>query len=72
MKSFLKFIGVLQEVSNKNRQKRLGKGYDTAWRFNPYNPLSYITILIMFSIFLILYGIKGVWREISINPFKWN
>jgi len=42
----LKFLYILQEVSNKGRKTLLGRGYTTAIRYNPYNPLSYIVIVI--------------------------
>lgn len=69
---FLKKIKVLQEVSNKNRTTKLGKGFFTAKRMNPYNPLSYITLVIMFLLGIIMFGVVGIWNEIDYkNPFKW-
>lgn len=70
---FLKLIKVHQEVSNKGRNPKLGKGYSTAIRLNPYNPLSYITLIIIIVIGIILFGFTGFWKEMdNINPFKWN
>lgn len=73
----LKFLLIIQEVSNEERRKnglkRLGKGYFTALRFNPYNPLSYILYLVIIFVGMLFYGIIGFWERIDhYNPFKWN
>lgn len=71
--NFLKIIKVLQEVSNKGRNAKLGRGYSTAIRLNPWNPLSYFTLLLIFIIGIILFGFIGFWNEIdNTNPFKWK
>lgn len=71
MKKFLKCIYVLQEIPNKD--KKLGKGYSTAIRLNPYNPLSYFAIIIAFVIGILMFGFVGFWKEFDLmNPFKWN
>lgn len=71
--NFLKLIKVIQEVSNKDRKPKLGRGYSTAIRLNPWNPLSYITLILIFIIGIILFGIIGIWKEMDdTNPFKWN
>ena len=48
VKKIFKALYIVQEVSNEQRHKqglkRLGKGYFKAYRFNPYNPLSYIVL----------------------------
>lgn len=68
----LKFLLILQEVSNKNRNPELGKGFFTARRLNPYNPLSYIVVIILFAVALVLFGIVGMWSQIdNRNPLKW-
>jgi len=70
MRKFLKFIYVLQEVPNKDR--KLGRGFLTAIRLNPYNPLSYLTIVISFVIGILMFGFVGFWKEVDLrNPFKW-
>lgn len=72
MRKFLRFISVIQIVSNKNRVPKLGKGFDNAYRFNPWNPLSYITLVLGVIIGLILFGVKGFPKGIECyNPFKW-
>lgn len=75
MKDILKSLKIVQVVSNeerhKNGLKRLGKGYFNAYRFNPYNPLSYIVFIISIPILILLYGILGLFEKIY-NPFKWN
>jgi hypothetical protein len=73
MRKFLKFIYVIQEVSNKNRNPKLGRGYFTARRLNPYNPLSYIALVIFLIVGLLMFGFVGLWKETDhTNPFKWN
>ena len=73
MKKFLKAIGVIQEVSNKGREPKLGRGYFTARRLNPYNPLSYLTIVVVFIVGIIMFGFVGFWKEVDRkNPFKWD
>lgn len=73
IRKLLKNIFVLQEVSNKNRQPKLGRGYMNAYRLNPYNPLSYITIVLILIVGIIAFGVAGFWKEFDlVNPFKWN
>ncbi len=73
MKKFLKALYIIQEVSNKDRNPKLGNGFRTARRFNPYNPLSYLTFLIMTIAGILMYGFVGFWKEAyDTNPFKWN
>ena len=72
MQKFLKSIYVLQEVSNKNRIPKLGRGFSTAWRLRVFNPLTYIVILLVLIIGIICFGIIGFWGQDKRNPFKWN
>lgn len=61
MRKLLKKLYIVQEYSNGKR------------RINPYNPLSYITLVIIFFVGIIMFGIYGFWKEVDIqNPFKWN
>ena len=69
----LKRLLIVQEVSNSGRKPKLGKGYLKAYRFNPFNPLSYITIVISVIIGILMFGFVGIWKEMDLsNPFKWN
>ena len=73
MIKFLKYIFIIQEVSNKNRSPKLGKGFSTARRFNPYNPLSYIALVAIIIIGVVMFGFVGFWKETDgKNPFIWN
>ena len=77
MRKILKFLRIVQSVSNEERHKkglkRLGRGYFEAYRLNPYNPLSYITIVLILVIGIIMFGFVGFWKEVDFsNPFKWN
>lgn len=61
MRKLLKNLLVVQEVPNKGR------------RLNPYNPLSYLTVLLTFVVGVIMFGVVGFWKEVDLkNPFKWN
>ena len=75
MKDILKFLKIVQVVSNeerhKNGLKRLGKGFFNAYRLNPYNPLSYIFFIILIPIIFLMYGVLGLFEKVS-NPFKWD
>lgn len=75
MNNILKFLKILQVVSNeerhKNGLKRLGKGYFKAYRLNPYNPLSYVFFIISIPIIFLMYGVLGLFEQVS-NPFKWD
>ncbi len=76
MRKLLQALHIVQKVSNEQRHKdglkRLGKGYFDAYRINPYNPLSYITLLIFAVVCIICFGVVGIWKQIDGNPFKWN
>jgi hypothetical protein len=73
MKKILKFLWILQEVSNKNRNPKLGRGFSKAYRFNPYNPLSYLSLIIIIIVGILLFGFIGFWKETDTkNPFKWD
>jgi len=71
MIKILKWLYILQEVSNKNRVPKLGRGFMKAYRCNPYNPLSYVFVAAFFVVALISYGVVGVFKKIK-NPFKWD
>jgi hypothetical protein len=77
MIKILRFLRIIQTVSNEERHKkglkRLGRGYFEAHRLNPYNPFSYITAILILVIGLLMFGVVGFWKEINnINPFKWD
>jgi len=73
LKSVLKSLHIVQEASNKGRNPKLGRGFFTAKRLNPYNPLSYIALFVIVLSALICFGIIGMWKEMdNHNPFKWN
>jgi hypothetical protein len=77
IRKILKFLRVTQTISNEERQKngleKLGRGYFEANRLNPYNPLSYILIIIVIIIGMLMYGFVGFFEETkNYNPFKWD
>lgn len=77
MRELLKFLKVIQTISNddrhKNGQKRLGRGYSQAHRLNAYHPLSYVTIILVLIVGILMFGFYGFWKETDTkNPFKWD
>lgn len=75
MRKFLKFILVIQEkrIESKHGNKKIGKIFRTYHRINPYNPLSYISIVIIVLVGILMFGFIGVWKEVDLkNPFKWS
>jgi hypothetical protein len=71
MKALLKSLWILQEESNTGRVKKLGSGFDKAYRLNRWNPLSYLAYILMLIVGLIRFGVSGVLEHIR-NPFKWD
>ncbi len=64
---------IIQIISNKNREPKLGRGFMEAYRMNPWNPLSYLVVLVAIVIGLLMFGFIGIWKEVDLqNPFKWN
>ena len=75
MKELLIKLKIVQVVSNEQRNKdglkRLGKGYFKAYRLNPFNPLSYILVVVTIPVILLMYGFVGSFEK-AINPFRWD
>lgn len=62
MKTILKALCIIQ----------IQRKYNST-RINPYNPLSYITIVLTILIGILMFGFVGVWKEIDLrNPFKYQ
>lgn len=77
MRKLFTSLCILQVVSNEERHKkglkRLGKGHFKAYRFNPYNPLSYLALIIILIVGVLIFGFVGFWKETDgANPFKWD
>jgi|APCry1669192269_1035402.scaffolds.fasta_scaffold00669_4 hypothetical protein len=76
MRNILKWLFIIQEVDNdwrnENGYKRLGKGYSKAYRLNPYNPLSYLTIIVVLIVGVLMFGVIGIWNEVDSKPFRWS
>jgi len=75
MKELFIKLKIVQVVSNEQRHKdglkRLGKGYFKAHRLNPFNPLSYILVVLTIPVILLMYGFVGSFER-AINPFRWD
>ena len=62
MRNLLLKLHIIQK--NKTDKRR---------RLNPWNPLSYLTIIITLIVGIIMFGFVGLWKEVdSVNPFKWT
>jgi len=72
IRKILKWLWITQETDNRERHKRVGKGYNKAYRLNPYNPLSYLLIPIVLVVGVIMFGFVGLKEELPKNPFKWH
>lgn len=73
MRKFLKIVNILQVRSNRGRAIKLGRGFDEAYRLNPWHPGTYILIPSIFVIGIVMFGVVGFWEEADlVNPFKWN
>lgn len=64
-----KALYIVQEKVKKNGPYHTRK----LQRLNPYNPLTYIALLIALIISLILFGIAGTWKNVDYkNTFKYS
>lgn len=74
IRKLFKYLWITQEkkLYTENKNPNLGKSYRNLIRLNPWNPLSYLTIATVTPVGILIFGIKGFWREIDKNPFKWQ
>ena len=69
MKKILKALLIYQEKELLTPFKRKY----TKMRLNPYNPLTYLLIAIIFLIGILKFGFVGIWKEIDTrSPFKYQ
>jgi hypothetical protein len=77
MRKILKKLWIIQEkklwiIQEKEFKNPLNNVY-RKHRLNPYNPMSYITILIVLLVGIFMFGFVGFWNETDkVNPFKWR
>ena len=72
LKTLLKTLFIYQEKEFLTPSNRIKKKH-TKIRLNPYNPLTYLFIAIMFFIGLLKFGLVGIWKELyTRNPFKYQ
>ena len=68
MIKMLKYFNIIQKRQIKDKL-----GFLTKRRINPYNPLSYVALLLILIIGILMFGFVGFWKETDgTNPFKWN
>ncbi len=65
----LKFLRVVQE-----RELRKGRRFPVRQRrLNPYNPLTYVAIIILHFVGFFWIGLRGlIYENSTIKEFKWN
>lgn len=69
MNKIFKALWIVQEKTILTPFKRKRK----LVRINPYNPLTYIVIALIFALEVICYGIVGVWERSDFkNLFKYQ
>lgn len=63
---------ILIKIQVVQVKKTKGMGFKR-YRINPYNPLSYIALPLLFIAAVVMFGVVGMWREVDCrNPFKWH
>jgi hypothetical protein len=69
MRKFLLSIGIIQ-----TRKETTKHGTFTYKRLNPFNPLTYVLIVLTFIIGTSMFGFVGVWEEVNLDElkFKWK
>lgn len=73
MEDLLTKFFILQKVSNKGRDIKLGRGYNNAYRLNPYNPFAYLFLVLYLIFGFLAYGVVGFPEKIKgHNPFTWD
>jgi hypothetical protein len=64
------FKKVLDLLYVRQEQTLKSNGY-TSSRINPYNPLSYVIIIVLIILGILAYGFVGVFEVLGFsNPFK--
>lgn len=72
MRKLLKALWIIQERKNQKVYSNLNCIY-VEKRMNPFNPLTYISIIIVFIVGFLMFGLVGFWNEVDLrNPFKWR
>lgn len=69
MDKFFKRVKVIQERIVKGSLKCFDRKEE---RLNPYNPLSYVFLVLGVIACFTMHGVVGVHRELRKNPFRWR
>lgn len=68
----LKLLKLLLIIQVQEHKDKLNVVYKKT-RLNPYNPLTYISIILTIVIGFLMFGFVGFWRELDTrNSFKWK
>jgi hypothetical protein len=70
MKKLFKILWITQT----KREKNAFGSESTMRRFNPYNPITYVVIVIFALIGIIMYGLVGFWdiENVSVLKCRWK
>jgi len=70
MKKLFKILWITQT----KRKKNAFGSESTMRRFNPYNPITYVVIVIFALIGIIMYGLVGFWdiENVSVLKCRWK
>ena len=70
MRKVMKNLWIIQEKNFLDEFKCTRVKY----RLNPYNPLTYVVIVMSLVIGVFMFGFVGIKNEINVNElkFKWN
>lgn len=69
MSKIFKALWIVQEKTIETRFKRKVK----VQRMNPYNPLTYVAIVLIFALAVVCYGIVGIWERSDFkNLFRYQ
>jgi hypothetical protein len=69
IRKILKILLIIQEQKHQDPFKR----WYIKNRLNPYNPLTYISIILIFIVGVLMFGFVGIWKKLDLwHAFKWQ
>jgi hypothetical protein len=73
MRMLFKFLGIIQHKRLLDLNGTMPR-LRTLQRLNPFNPLTYIVLIIGLVIGVVMFGFVGLWKEVSMDElkFKWK
>lgn len=68
MRKIFETLSIIQIKKQKDSLEHIW----TKRRLNPYNPLTYLVIILTFIIGLLLFGFVGFWKEIDFRDLNFK